>query len=95
MGVVARIIPEDLYFKICEKGRKCGYSISILLTAFGKALAKYSDNSKFLLNLPVSYRPMELEGVENLVGLCSNFILFGFDDSRSIGFLEQIEDQSK
>lgn len=35
---------------------------------------------------------MELEGVENLVGLCSNFILFGFDDSRSIGFLEQIED---
>lgn len=84
---------EDLYFKICEKGRENAVTpFSILLTAFGKALAKYSDNSKFLLNLPVSYRPMELEGVENLVGLCSNFILFGFDDSRSIGFLEQIED---
>ena len=93
VGVVARIIPEDLYFKICEKGRENAVTpFSILLTAFGKALAKYSDNSKFLLNLPVSYRPMELEGVENLVGLCSNFILFGFDDSRSIGFLEQIED---
>lgn len=87
VGVVARIIPEDLYFKICEKGRENAVTpFSILLTAFGKALAKYSDNSKFLLNLPVSYRPMELEGVENLVGLCSNFILFGFDDSRSIGF---------
>nr|WP_296045493.1 condensation domain-containing protein [uncultured Blautia sp.] len=93
VGVVARIIPEDLYFKICEKGRENAVTpFSILLTAFGKALAKYSDNSKFLLNLPVSYRPMELEGVENLVGLCSNFILFGFDDSHSIGFLEQIED---
>lgn len=92
VGVVARIIPEDLYFKICEKGRENAVTpFSILLTAFGKALAKYSDNSKFLLNLPVSYRPMELEGVENLVGLCSNFILFGFDDSYSIGFLEQTE----
>ena len=91
VGVVARIIPEDLYFKICEKGRENAVTpFSILLTAFGKALAKYSDNSKFLLNLPVSYRPMELEGVENLVGLCSNFILFGFDDSRSIGFLEDV-----
>lgn len=52
VGVVARIIPEDLYFKICEKGRENAVTpFSILLTAFGKALAKYSDNSKFLLNL--------------------------------------------
>lgn len=93
VGVVSRIIPENLYFNICENGRKNAVTpFSVLLTAFGKALAKYSDNSKFLLNLPVSYRPMELDGIENLVGLCSNFILFGFDDSRSIGFWEQVED---
>ena len=38
-----------LIFKICEKGRENAVTpFSILLTAFGKALAKYSDNSKFL-----------------------------------------------
>ena len=91
--VVSRIIPKNQYQKICEVARKNGVTpFSVFLTIFGKTLAKYSDNSRFLLNLPISYRPVELEGIENLIGLCSNFILFDFDDSCPTGFIEKIKE---
>ncbi|MBE6876632.1 MAG: hypothetical protein E7496_07930 [Ruminococcus sp.] len=64
---------------------------ALLLTLFGKVLKRYSENEKFLINIPVMMRNLPVEGIQNIAGLCSDFMLFDFDDSgkKSIGELAE------
>lgn len=87
---IVSVEPKQLEFWLTEEeyqsleclARENGLTtFALLLTVFAKTLSMYSQNKKFLLNIPVSKRNIFLEGIENLVGLCSNFILFDFDDT--------------
>ncbi len=59
---------------------------SVIFTAFGKAISKYSASKNFLMNMPVSVRPKIHKDIDMLLGECSNFFIFDFDgtDNRSI-----------
>ncbi len=57
-------------------------SFVISLTAFCKAVARYSKNQHFVINLPVSDRPSEFRNIDKLVGVCSNFFLLDFENVR-------------
>lgn len=90
--IISKYISEEQYENLCEVARNNGVTIfALLFTIFAKAVGKYSYNSKYIINLPVAQRPVELEGIDNLVGLCSNFILLDFDNNKKKSLIEQIE----
>lgn len=69
---------------------------SVIFTAFGKAILKYSTNKQFLINMPVSVRPSIHPDIDELLGECSNFFLFNFDGSKSESLLTNaLENQQK
>ena len=57
-------------------------SFIISLTAFCKAVARYSKNQHFVINLPVSNRPEFCKNIDKLVGVCSNFFLLDFENRK-------------
>lgn len=57
-------------------------SFIISLTAFCKAVARYSKNQYFVINLPVSNRPESCKNIDKLVGVCSNFFLLDFENRK-------------
>lgn len=61
---------------------------SVIFTAFGKAILKYSKGDKFLINMPVSIRPNIHPEIDELIGECSNFFLFNFDNTQGTTILE-------
>lgn len=48
----------------------------LLLTLFSKVIARYSGAQNFFLNVPCSARFRDMEGMENSVGLFSNYLYF-------------------
>lgn len=93
VAIERRMIAKEIYEKVSMNAMEKGVTpFSLLLTIYGKAIGKYADNQKFLLNLPVAQRPTELEGIENLIGLCSNFMLMDFDNSSQKNIWKQIEE---
>lgn len=90
--IVSKEISDQQYKKLCEIAKENGVTVfALLLTIFGKVIGKYSYNEKFLINLPVMQRPVELKGIEHLIGLCSNFILLDFHNDKEISLMEQIK----
>lgn len=89
--------PKDKWNKLEEYARKKNLSVfSILLTFFGKTLDRYSNNSKFLINIPFTKRPFYIEGSENTIGLCSDFGLFKYESNIDKNLLENFyENQEK
>lgn len=63
-------------------------SFVISLTSFCKAIARYSKNQEFIINVPVSYRPDMHEDVEKIVGVCSNYFLFDFHNTAGESLYE-------
>lgn len=61
---------------------------SVIFTAFGNAILKYSSDRQFLINMPVSVRPAIHPDIDELLGECSNFFLFNFDGSEGSCLLE-------
>lgn len=58
------------------------------LTAFCKSIARYSNKQSFIINIPVSYRPEFHEDIDKIVGVCSNYFLFDFNNLKDISFAE-------
>mgnify|MGYP004590028597 FL=1 len=93
VAIECRKVAKEIYEKVSVNAMERGVTpFSLVLTIYGKAIGKYADNQKFLLNLPVAQRPTELEGIENLVGLCSNFMLVDFDNTCQKNIWKQIEE---
>lgn len=90
INVASRAISGDDYRALCCCAMENGLTpFALLLTLFGKAVGRYAGNDRFMINLPVAQRPAELEGVGELVGLCSDFMLFDFDNHSSAPLTEQ------
>lgn len=90
--VISRYISKKLYKEVCNYCKKNGITqFSFFLTLFGKSIGRYSNNSKYLINIPVSNRPLDIAGIERLVGPCSDFILFNFDNNTKAGIVEELK----
>lgn len=84
------------YQSLEDLAKESGMTIfALLFTVFGKTLSMYTQNRKFLMNIPVANRNIFLDGMDNLVGLCSNFILFDFDDSMKRSIYELAEENQE
>ncbi|PWV55402.1 non-ribosomal peptide synthetase [Nocardiopsis sp. L17-MgMaSL7] len=59
-----------------------------LAGAFAEALGAWSDSPRFLLNLPLFHRDLDLDGAESLVGDFSSSILLDVDLTRERTFAE-------
>lgn len=60
----------------------------VTLTAFCKTIAKYSKTQKFIINIPVSFRPNFHEQVNSIVGVCSNYFLLIFENIPNESLLD-------
>lgn len=68
---------EELYSGIKKSSTEIGVTPFVfMMTVFAYTISRYSDNDRFLLNLPCSVRSRAIGGIENTIGLCSNFMLF-------------------
>ena len=73
----SRALSIEDYNKLEKISQKNGITVFItLLTVFGKTIARYCNKQRFLINVPEFNRYDVEEGVNNLVGECSSFLLF-------------------
>lgn len=76
-----RVILWETWKRIEEAANAEGLSTFIVsFTAFCKVLARYSKNQRFVINLPVSNRPNIHPDMNRVVGVCSNFFLFSYEN---------------
>ncbi|MDQ0363542.1 non-ribosomal peptide synthetase [Catenuloplanes indicus] len=62
---------------------------AVLATAFAEVLAGWSAQQRFLLNLPLFDRDLDVPGADRLVGDFSSSVLLDVDLSRPLPFAEQ------
>lgn len=76
-----KVIRWDTWRKIEAAANAMGLSTFIVsFTAFCKVIARYSKNQRFVINLPVSNRPNIHPDMKRMVGVCSNFFLFDYEN---------------
>ncbi len=92
----SRALSIEDYNKLEKISQKNGITVFItLLTVFGKTIARYCNKQRFLINVPEFNRYDVEEGVNNLVGECSSFLLFEIDNRGNKSFLESARDNEK
>ena len=74
-----------------EKFRKlcAAYQVTpaiVLLTLYGKAVVRFSENSRFLINLPLFNRSSEYPGMEHAVADFTKLLLMEFDYGTKLPF---------
>ncbi len=62
-----------------------------LLALYVEVIGKYSNSSKFVINVPLFGRPFDVEGIENVVGDFTNILLLPIDISISSDFIERVQ----
>ena len=78
---IYRIIPQNVLDKVTLAAAESGVTMfALLLTMFAKTISLYSRNHSFLLNLPYAARPAEINGINDAIGLYSDYLLFAFED---------------
>ncbi len=95
--VSPRFVRKDAFLepKKWEKFKKrCAkYQVTpaiALLALYGKTVARFSENSKFLINLPLFNRSSEYPGMENAVADFTKLLLMEFDYSEKRNFKDEI-----
>lgn len=63
----------------------------VLLTAYAEILDRWSDTSRFLINIPLFDRRSDAEGIEDAVADFTNLLLLEVDFSSPRTFLENLE----
>ncbi len=80
---VLRTFSKKEYEQIVTIAKEWDVSaFSILLTLYGMSIARCSENQHFLLNVPMALRPPIFKDIWDMVGECSNFMLFDFDNQK-------------
>lgn len=84
-----RRITEKMYADITALAANYGVSIfAVLLTAYGRALSKICRNKRFLLNIPIAKRPEFMKNINELIGECSDFLLYDYEINTGASFME-------
>lgn len=78
----------DIFRKLCA-----AYQVTpaiVLLTLYGKVVARFSENSRFLINLPLFNRSSEYSGMEHAVADFTKLLLMEFDYGIKRPFCKEI-----
>ena len=93
---VFRVISGDVWEGVKRYAAEKGLTpFSLLMTAYGKALSKYSSNNNFLISIPASIRPDICDDIDDLLGECSNFFICGFRNSIDASILDTARENQK
>ena len=86
---VIRSIEGRIYDKLKEYAKTNGISpFSVLMTIYGRAVARCCIEQCFLLNIPMAKRPPIADDIWDMIGECSGFMLFDFDNRADEPFIE-------
>lgn len=86
------VLSQQDYTKIEAYARGHGLTIfGFLLAIYCKVLGKYSSQKSFLINLPISSRPYDMDGIFNTVGMCSDFMLFEYEKNPNTSLSEMAQ----
>ncbi|NEU05531.1 amino acid adenylation domain-containing protein [Clostridium senegalense] len=67
----------------------------VLLAAYSEILDKWSENSKFLINMPLFDRETSEQGIEDVIADFTNVLLLPIDCNNIKPFLQRIKDIQK
>ncbi len=87
-----RIISKEDWSTIKEFSKK--YKITpamVLLTIYAIVLERWSENSKFVINLPIFNRNTEFDGIEDVISDFSNLLILDVDLSQKQSFIEYVK----
>lgn len=57
-----------------------------MMTVFGRVLARWSRQNRFVINIPMIKRFFEQADFEDTFGICTDFIIFDMKYDRTLGF---------
>lgn len=93
---VVRYISQETWEKVRSFAAKSGFTpFALIFTAFGKAISKYSSSKDFLMNMPASVRPAIHPEIDELIGECSNFYIFDFENKNGCSIADTARDNQK
>lgn len=61
---------------------------SVFLTAYGKAISKYSSEKPFLLNIPMAARDPKIPDMQYTIGEYSDFLIYDWTERQNESFME-------
>lgn len=60
-----------------------------MMTVFGRVLARWSRQNRFVINIPMIKRFFEQADFEDTFGICTDFIIFDMKYDRTLGFEQE------
>ncbi|WP_368321513.1 amino acid adenylation domain-containing protein [Mediterraneibacter gnavus] len=82
---------EDETAAIKQRATEAGVTIAtVMLTAYGYVLSKWSENKRFLINLPMFNREAEAE-IDEVVADFTNLLLVPVDFTKTLSFYEYLK----
>ena len=89
---VIRSFNGSIYEKLKEYAKKHNVSpFSILMTIYGKAVARCCGKQRFLLNIPMAKRPPIADDIWEMIGECSGFMLYDFYNKADEKFIDAVK----
>lgn len=87
-----KIISKENWNTIKEFSKR--YQITpamVLLTIYAIVLERWSENSKFVINLPIFNRNTEFDGIEDVISDFSNLLILDVDLSKKEKFIDYVK----
>lgn len=84
-------VSTEVIASLSAKSTDQGDLNSVLLAAFAQILSRWTENKRFLLNVPTSGRSTQVDDVDSIVGPFGDFTYASFDFDRSESFADVVE----
>lgn len=86
---ITRSFSKDTYETLKKKAFSKHLSpFAVFLTAYGKAISRYSSEHPFLLNIPMAARDAKIPAMQRTVGEYSDFLIYDWTEKPEENFLE-------
>lgn len=74
-----------------EKSKIFGVSpFTVIFTSFALTIARWNKSQRFMLNIPEFDRPQFHKDINNIIGICSSFLLFIVDNNPQYTFMDSV-----
>lgn len=84
-------LEKEKWAKLKELASKNNFTPAmVLLCAYGEVIKKWSENNKFLMNIPLFNRYSDSEDIENVVADFTTLLLLEMDMNKSLSFVAQV-----
>lgn len=89
------VISSENWEKICSKANASGATAAMaLLTAYAQVISRWSTEKKFLINVPLFDRPVNVSGSENAVADFTTLLLTSHNFENTVDFSQKLMETS-